>query len=60
VVHDGRFHTIVESKTSSRKYGDDRIGWDIHRTGHQFAAKEFGDVGVQYDVATKAKTSAFR
>ncbi len=62
MVNDGRRRTIVESKTSARKYGEDQIRWDIQPTGYQFAAKQMGlgDVGVQYQVVTKAKTPALQ
>jgi len=58
VVNDGRHRTIVENKTSARKYGEDQIRWDLQPTGYQFAAKQMGlgDVGVQYQVLTKTKT----
>jgi len=62
VVNDGRRRTIVENKTSARKYGEDQIRWDIQPTGYQFAAKQMGlgDVGVQYQVVTKTRTPALQ
>jgi len=62
VVNDGRRRTIVESKTSARKYGEDQIRWDIQPTGYQLAAKQMGlgKVGVQYQVVTKTKTPSLQ
>jgi len=62
VVNDGRHRTIVENKTSARKFSEDQIRWDIQPTGYQFAAKQMGlgAVGVQYQILTKAKTPAFQ
>jgi CRISPR/Cas system-associated exonuclease Cas4 (RecB family) len=60
VVSDGRHHTVVESKTASRKYGETETKWDIQPTGYLFAAKQEGmdDVRVRYQIVTKARTPA--
>jgi CRISPR/Cas system-associated exonuclease Cas4 (RecB family) len=62
VVHDGRRRTIIENRTSVRRYGEDQIRWDIQPTGYQFAARQtgLGEVGVQYQVVTKSKMPAFQ
>lgn len=57
LVNDGRRRTIVESKTSARKYGEDQIRWDVQPTAYQYAGKAMGlgDVKVRYEIITKAK-----
>ncbi len=62
VVNDGRRRTVVENKTSARKYGEDQIRWDIQPTGYLCAAKAMGmeNVGVRYQVVTKTKTPALQ
>ena len=62
VVNDGRRRTVVESKTSARKFGEDQIRWDIQPTAYQFAAKSMGlgDVKVRYEILTKTKNPAIQ
>jgi CRISPR/Cas system-associated exonuclease Cas4 (RecB family) len=62
VVNDGRRRTVVESKTSARKYGEDQIRWDLQPTCYSHAAKRMGlgDVGVRYQILTKGKSPAIQ
>ncbi|WP_242370609.1 PD-(D/E)XK nuclease family protein [Anaeromyxobacter sp. SG26] len=60
VVSEGGRHTVVEHKTSARRYGSDQIAFDIQPTGYRIAAKAIGlgDVALKYQVAVKSKTPA--
>ena len=56
VIEDGR-RIVVEHKTSSRKYSEDQLAFDIQVTGYKMAARAagMGEVGLRYQVITKAK-----
>jgi CRISPR/Cas system-associated exonuclease Cas4 (RecB family) len=62
LVNDGRRRTVVEHKTSSKKYGEDAIRWDAQPTAYRMAAKTLGlgDVGLKYQVAVKSKKPAMQ
>lgn len=62
LVNDGHRRTVVEHKTSARKYGEDAIRWDIQPSGYAVAARELGlgEVGLKYQIAVKSKTPAMQ
>ncbi len=55
--HEG--HRIVtEHKTSSRKWTEDQLAYDVQLTAYKFAARQvgMGEVGLRVQVLTKART----
>ncbi len=59
VLKKGRKHQIVEHKTSSRRYGETEIKYDIiQSSAYRIAGKamQMGDVRVTYQIVTKART----
>lgn len=58
VLKKGRRHQVVEHKTSSRRFGETEIRYDIQPTGYRIAARGMGlgDATVTYQIVTKAKT----
>lgn len=62
LLRKGRRRQIVEHKTSSRRYGETEIKYDLQPTGYRLAAKGMGlgDVKVTYQIVTKTKTPALQ
>jgi putative RecB family exonuclease len=54
--------TIVEHKTSAKKYGADQLRWDLQPTAYKLAAREsgLGSLGLVYQVLTKTKVPAIQ
>jgi len=60
VVEEDGHKVIVEHKSSSKKYTLDQFKYDLQPTCYQLAAQTlgWGEVGLRYQVVTKAKTAA--
>ncbi|WP_242370665.1 PD-(D/E)XK nuclease family protein [Anaeromyxobacter sp. SG26] len=62
VVREDERRVVVEHKTAARRYGADQLRFDIQPTAYKLAARlgGLGEVGVRYQVVTKAKTPALQ
>jgi CRISPR/Cas system-associated exonuclease Cas4 (RecB family) len=62
VLKKGRKWQIVEHKSSSRRFSDDQIKYDIQPTAYRLAGKAtgMGDVKVTYQIVTKARSSVLQ
>lgn len=60
VVNEDEQRRIYEHKTSSRKYGEDQLRFDIQPTAYRLAAQliGMGECGVRFQVLTKTKKPA--
>ncbi len=60
VIDDEGTRTIVEHKTSARKYTADQLMFDVQPSAYAYAAGQlgWGDVGLKFNVVTKTKTPA--
>jgi hypothetical protein len=60
VVREGERRTIVEHKTSAKKYGLDQLDYDLQMSGYKFASNELGwlDTALRFQVITKTKAPA--
>jgi putative RecB family exonuclease len=60
LVNDGGRRTIYEHKTSSRRYGEDQLRFDIQVAAYKLAAREagLGEVALRYQVLVKSKVPA--
>jgi putative RecB family exonuclease len=61
VVENGR-RVVVEHKSSSKKYTQDQLRYDLQATAYRLAARQagMGDVGVRFQVVTKARQPALQ
>jgi hypothetical protein len=58
LVVDGRGRPlIVEHKTSSRRYSDDQLTYDLQMSGYKYAARQLpvGDADLRFQILTKTK-----
>lgn len=57
VIREGGRRVVVEHKTSSRKYTEDQLAFDIQPTAYKLAARSagMGEVDLRYQVITKTK-----
>ena len=60
VVLDHDRRTVVEHKSSSKKYSADQLKFDIQPTGYKLAARQagMGEVGLRFQIVTKTKVPA--
>jgi hypothetical protein len=58
VLRHGDQRTVVELKTSARKWSEDQLAFDLQPTAYAFAARQvgLGDVQLRLDVVTKARS----
>jgi putative RecB family exonuclease len=57
VVVEGGHRVVVEHKTSSRKFSDDQLQFDLQVSGYKLAARAagLGEVGLRFQIITKAR-----
>jgi hypothetical protein len=60
-VENGR-RIVVEHKSSSKKYTQDQLRYDLQPTAYRLAARQagMGEVGVRFQVITKARVPAIQ
>lgn len=58
VLADDKKRTVVELKTSAKRWSQDQIAYDLQPTAYRLAARQLGlgDVGLQLHVFTKTKS----
>jgi putative RecB family exonuclease len=61
VVENGR-RIVVEHKSSSKKYTQDQLRWDLQATCYEWAARQagLGDVTIRFQVVTKTRIPAIQ
>jgi CRISPR/Cas system-associated exonuclease Cas4 (RecB family) len=60
IVNEGGRRVVVEHKSSSKKYTQDQLRFDLQVSGYKLAAREagMGEVGLRFQVITKTKIPA--
>lgn len=58
VINDDGTRTIVEHKTSARKYTADQLMFDVQPSAYAAGQLGWGDVGLKFNVVTKTKVPA--
>jgi len=60
VVEENGRNTVIDHKSSAKKFAADQLRYDFQLTAYQLAARELGlgEVGLRYQVITKTKKPA--
>ena len=60
LVNNGGRRTVYEHKTSSRRYGEDQLRFDLQVSAYKLAAREagLGEVALRFQVLVKTKVPA--
>jgi hypothetical protein len=60
VIEEDDHRTVVEHKSSARKYTADQLNFDVQPSAYAYAAGQlgWGDVGLKFNVVTKTKLPA--